>query len=225
MNRLKVDSIYDSERYAFPSRRYWHPDGLLVCREKYREDLYSQAKSMGLSMNAEKSEAYGITWSFVFPFEGFGLPEQMIRAIYFFTMIESLSTHNNWNNCVVQTSNLERNLFPSYQNKDIKGVLEGTCTEDADHDPRCTSGPVSLTDLLQASENSSTGMVFKALPLLRMNIGITGALYKADGKEKRKLFGILYVHWLLNVDFMQLMLVNAVSSVASCVTVLIGGLL
>jgi hypothetical protein len=208
MNRYKNDSIYDSQRYAFPLRRYWHPDGLLVCQDRHREYLYSQAKSMGLSVNSEKSEAYGITWSLVFPFEGFGLPEPMIRAIYFFTMIESLSTHHNWNHCVVQTNNLQNNLYPRFHNKDIQGVLEGTCTEDSSREYVSTAGAVDLNDLLQASENSSSGMVYKALPLLRMNIGITGALYKMDGKEKRKLFGILYVHWLLNVDFMQLMLVS-----------------
>jgi hypothetical protein len=170
---------------------------------------------MGVSANLEKPEAYGITWSFVFPFEGFGLPEQMIKAIYFFTMIESLSTHHNWNNCVVPTKNLKRNLTPNYNGKDIHGVLEGTCTEDAEPTPMRVCGSVDLNDLLQASENSSTGMVYKSMPLLRMNIGITGALYRADGKEKRKLFGILYVHWLLNVDFMQLMLV----SVSHCVVI------
>lgn len=207
-NWYHSDSIYDSDRYKFPLRRYWHPDGLLVCQDRHREYLYSQAKSMGLSLNSEKSEAYGITWSFVFPFEGFGLPEQMIKAIYFFTMIESLSTHHNWNNCVVQTSNLKRNLFPNYKNKDIIGVLEGKCTDDSDPAPMRVCSSVDLNDLLQASEASSTGMVFKSMPLLRMNIGITGALYRAEGKEKRKLFGILYVHWLLNVDFMQLMLVS-----------------
>ena len=207
-NWYHSDSIYDSQRFPFPLRRYWHPDGLLVCQDKHREYLYSQAKSMAITENSEKSEAYGITWSFVFPIDGFGLPKDMIDAIYFFTIIEAMSTHNNWNNYVVQTNNLKRNLYPRYNNKDINGVLEGTCTDDTDHTPMRMSCSVDLKDLLQASENSSTGTVYKSLPLLKMNIGITGTLYKSEGREKRKLFGILYVHWLLNVDFMQLMLVR-----------------
>jgi len=207
-NWYSSDSIYDSHKFPFSLRRFWNSDGSLVCPDEHIQLLYSQAKSMGLAKNQEKSGAYGITWSLVFPFEGFGLPEQMIKAIYFFTMIESLSTHHNWNNCVVQTNNLKRNLFPKYNFKDIHGVLEGKCTDDAEPTPMRMGGSVNFNDLLQASENSSTGMVYRSLPLLRMNIGITGALYRADGKEKRKLFGILYVHWLLNVDFMQLMLVS-----------------
>jgi hypothetical protein len=166
---------------------------------------------MGLSVNREKHEAYGVTWSFVFPFEGFGLPEQMLKAIHFFTIVESLSTHNKMNKYVVQTNNLKNNLYPNYNDKDITGVLEGTCAEDAVADPENPTISVDLNDLLKSSESNSSGMVYQALPLLRMNIGITGALYKSQGKEKRKLFGILYVHWLLNVDFMQLLLVCAPS--------------
>lgn len=208
-NRALPNSIYDSQRYPFPLRRFWHPDRLLVCADGHREFLYSQAKSMGLALNKEKPESYGLTWSLVFPFEGFGLPEGLIKAIHFFTIIESLSTHNKMNKYVVKTKNLRRNLYPSYNDKDITGVVEGTCTDDNDSASDSEHIPASadLNDLLKSSEGNSSGMTFKALPLLRMNIGITGALYNAGGKEKRKLFGILYVHWLLNVDFMQLMLV------------------
>lgn len=210
-NRALPNSIYDSQRYPFPLRRFWHPDRLLVCADGHREFLYSQAKCMGLSLNKEKPESYGVTWSLVFPFDGFGLPEGMIKAIHFFTILESLSTHNKMNKYVVQTKNLRRNLYPSYNDKDITGVVEGTCTEDndsgSDSEPEHMPASADLNDLLKSSEGNSSGMVFKALPLLRMNIGITGALYIAGGKEKRKLFGILYVHWLLNVDFMQLILV------------------
>jgi hypothetical protein len=210
-NRAIPNSIYDSQRYPFYLGRYYHPDGLLVCPDRHREFLYSQAKCMGLSVNREKHEAYGVTWSFVFPFEGFGLPEQMLKAIHFFTIVESLSTHNKMNKYVVQTNNLKNNLYPNYNDKDITGVLEGTCAEDAVADPENPTISVDLNDLLKSSESNSSGMVYQALPLLRMNIGITGALYKSQGKEKRKLFGILYVHWLLNVDFMQLLLVCAPS--------------
>lgn len=209
-NRALANSIYDSQRYPFPLRRYWHPDRLLVCADGHREFLYSQAKCMGLTLNKEKPESYGVTWSLVFPFEGFGLPEGMIKAIHFFTIIESLSTHNKMNKYVVQTKNLRKNLYPKYNDKDITGVVEGTCVDDTDSASDSEQPPVSadLNDLLKSSEGNAAGMVFKALPLLHMNIGITGALYNVAGKEKRKLFGILYVHWLLNVDFMQLMLVR-----------------
>lgn len=217
MNRMLPNSIYDSQRFPFPLRRFWHPDGLLVCTDRHREYLYSQAKCMGLAPNTEKSESYGMTWSLVFPFEGFGLPEQMIQALHFFSTIQSLSTHNKMNKYVVQTNNLQDNLYLSYNDKDVTGVLEGRCADDAgdrhDHVP----GSADLSDLLQSCENSSSGIVFKALPLLRMNIGVTGALYNVGSKEKRKLFGILYVHWLLNVDFMQLMLVSLVLDVRVCV--------
>ena len=212
-NRMIFDSIYDSQRYPLNLRRFWHPDGLLVCTDNHRDMLYSQAKCMGLAVNAEKSEAYGVTWSFVFPFEGFGLPEQMIKAVHFFTIMESLSTHNKMTGCAVPTSNLLRNLLPNYHEKDIIGVVEGTTSEDMGSDSEHASGPVDFDDLLRSCEMSSSGMTYKALPLLRMNIGITGALYNVGVKEKRKLFGILYVHWLLNVDFMQLMLVSRLYSV------------
>lgn len=217
VNRAVPNSIYDSRRYPFPMRRFWHPDRLLVCADGHRRFLYSQAKCMGLALNNEKPEAYGVTWSLVFPFEGFGLPESMIKAIHFFTVIESLSTHNKMNKYVVQTNNLRKNLYPSYNDKDITGVVEATCTDDADSASDSEHTPISadLNDLLKSSEGNSSGTVFKALPLLRMNIGITGALYNVDGKEKRKLFGILYVHWLLNVDFMQLMLVRRLHSCVS----------
>jgi len=207
-NRALRNSIYDSQRYPFHLGRYYHEDGLLICPDRHREFLYSQAKCMGLAVNGEKPEAYGLTWSLVFAFEGFGPPEKMLQAIHFFTTIESLSTHNKMNKYVVQTNNLKKNLYPRYNDKDITGVIEGTCSDDAvpddvDHIPKS----VDLNDLLKSSESSSAGMVYQAMPLLRMNIGITGALYQSEGKEKRRLFGILYVHWLLNVDFMQLLLV------------------
>ncbi len=208
-NRAVPNSIYDSQRYSFPLRRFWHPERLLVCADVHRGFLYSQAKCMGLTLNKEKQESYGVTWSFVFPFTGFGLPEGMIKAIHFFTTIESLSTHNKWNKYTMQTKNLRRNLYPNYNDKDIIGVMEGTCTDDADSGSESEHTVVSadLNDLLKSSEGNSSGIVFKALPLLRMNIGVTGALYNVGGREKRQLFGILYVHWLLNVDFMQLMMV------------------
>jgi len=210
LNRRLPNSIYDSQRYPFPLRRFWHPDGLLVCTDRHREYLYSQAKCMGLAANTEKSDAYGLTWSFVFPFEGFGLPEEMISAIYFFTTIGARATHNKFNKCVIQTNNLKHNLYPSYNDKDVVGVLQGTCMDDITSDHDHVPSSADLSDLLQSCEHSSTGMSFKALPLLKMNIGITGALYNVGGKEKRRLFGVLYVHWLLNVDFMQLMMVCTV---------------
>jgi hypothetical protein len=212
-NRMIFDSIYDSQRYPLNMRRFFHPDGLLVCTDNHRDRLYSQAKSMALAANTEKSEAYGVTWSFVFPFEGFGLPDQIIKGVHFFTTVDALSTHNKWTGCAVPTSNLLRNLLPDFHEKDIIGVVEGTSSEDVGSDSEHASGPVDFDDLLRSCEMSSSGMTYKALPLLRMNIGITGALYNVGGKEKRKLFGILYVHWLLNVDFMQLMLVSGLYSV------------
>lgn len=209
-HRMAPDTMYDCMRYPFPVRRYWHEDGLLVCPDSHIEFLYSQAKSIGLAINTEKPEAYGLTWSLVFPFDGFGLPEKMIRAIHFFTIVESLSTHNKMNGYVVQTWNLKNNLYPKFNDKDIIGVLERTCIDEVNDDIVNALGSVDLDDLLQSGENSSCGMSLKGMPLLRMNIGITGALYNSGGKEKRKLFGILYVHWLLNVDFMQLLLVSGI---------------
>ena len=209
-NRTTPNSLYDSTRYPFPARRFWHEDGLLVPPVNNIEYLYSQAKSMGFDHNDEKSEAYGPTWSLVFPFDGFGLPEKMIRAIHFFTTVESLSTHNKMNGFVVQTWNLQNNLFPKFKDKDIIGVVERTCIDNVDDDIANAMGGVDLSDLLQSGENNSCGMSFKGMPLLHMNVGITGALYNSGGKEKRKLFGILYVHWLVNVDFMQLLLVSGI---------------
>ena len=209
-NRARANSVYDSVRYPFPMRRFWHDDGLLVCPDSHIEFLYSQAKCMGLAQNTEKSEAYGISWSFVFPFDGFGLPEQMIRAIHFFTIVEALSTHSKMNGHVVQTENLDRNLSPKFNDKEVVGVLESTRTDGLDRETNDVEpSSIDFNDLLTSSENSSAGVTLRAVPLLHMNIGITGALYSEGGKEKRKLFGILYVHWLLNVDFMTYLLVSA----------------
>lgn len=52
-------------------------------------------------------------------------------------------------------------------------------------------------------------MVNRSLPLLEMDVGITGATYMSDEEEHKEIFSVLHVRWLLNVNFMSLVVVSS----------------
>jgi hypothetical protein len=146
-----------------------------------------------------------------------GMSEYLRKAIFFFRTIEALSRQYKWNGFVVGTNNLSENLSPKFmagvQEKDIVGVVSSAVIDREPVDSMGGDGGVDLDRLLDLGNQASGGSVHRALPLLKIFVGITGANFQCrrtgeQFQSKQALFGTVRVDWLLNVNFMELMMVG-----------------
>lgn len=206
------ETIFDSDAYPFQQARVWDENGHLVATRDDYKMLYSQSKMLSCTLNRTKNPVYGISWSLVFMHSGMGLPEGLIKAIYFFHTIELLSQHHHWNGFVTSTNNLSENLYPKFapdgKEKNIIGVV---CKSTVDKTPSRFAGGaggVDMRRLLELGDYASGGCVDRMLPLLEMDVGMTGVTYHSDGEEHKDMCSILHVRFLLNVNFMGLIVVS-----------------
>lgn len=206
------DTIHDSRRYPWDHElRNRFFNGQLVAPPEEYEVLSSQSKNFGclLPEKTKKDPRYGIVWSLVDPLEGLGITKYLLEAIYFFHTVEALSRQYKWNGFVIKTNNLTENLYPKFapgeKEKDVIGVVS-KCTIDREHG-ESLGGPegVDFERLLDMGNQASGGQVSTALPLLKIYLSITGGIVGG----KNTLFGVVSVHWLLNVDFMPFLVVRA----------------
>ena len=211
-------SICDAETYPLLLRRFWHPQGLLVPKQEYLSSIESQSKSFGMIAPCDNPESMGLTWSFV---DIACLSDHLRRVIYFFSTIEAMSKHHNWNGFVVSTTNLQNNLQPRFApgNKDVNGVL---CCKDNDEAPQTSfrgARGVNINSLMSMGESNSSGPVYQSMPLLNIKVGFTGATYESsipvdevedepEYTNKHAVFCVVYVNWLVNVNFLPLVLVR-----------------
>jgi hypothetical protein len=219
------ETIFDSEAFPFQEARVWDENGHLVAaRDDYRM-LYSQSKMLSCTQNRTKNPVYGISWSLVFMHSGMGLPEGLIKAIYFFHTIELLSHHHNWNGFVTSTNNLSENLYPKFapdgKEKNIIGVVSKSTVDKTPSRFAGGSGGVDMRRLLELGDYASGGCVDRILPLLEMDVGMTGVSYHAEGEEHKDMCSILHVRFLLNVNFMGLIVVSLIIDSNFCLMALI----
>lgn len=217
------NTIFDSNAFPFPMEpRYF--DGNMVPRSSDLKKLYSQGKMVGCVGKSAKDPAYGITWSFVDELSGMGMTEYLMKVVYFFRTIELLSHHHSWNGFVTATNNLTHNLHPQFapgdKEKDIIGVIRKATIEKQQPQSLRGSRGVDMRKLLEFGDNASGGPVDRALPILDIDVSFTGANYRAEGEGKKMLFGVVTVHWLLNVHFMPLFLVSRCAHLAPCPMIL-----
>ena len=206
------DTIHDSSRFPWDGellRRFFN--GQMVAPQEEFEFLSSQSKNFGClrQEKSKKDPRYGVVWSLVDPLEGLGITKYLLEAIYLFHTIETLSRQYKWNGFVIKTNNLKENLYPKFapgdKEKDVIGVVS-KCTIDREAEPALGGpGGVDFGRLLDMGNQASGGEVSTSLPLLKIYLSITGAIVN----NKRTLFGIVSVHWLLNVNFMPFIIVSA----------------
>ena len=206
-------TIFDSEAFPFPyTSRYWDENGHLVIDREVVRKLYSQSKMLGCTLKTTKDPVYGVSWSLVFIHSGMGLPESLIKAIYFFHTIELMSQHHTWNGFVTTTNNLHDNLYPKFapdgKEKSIVGVIRKSSVDKEQTEFSGGSSGVDMRRLLDLGDYASGGLVDRTLPLLEMDVGITGATYISDDEEHKDIFSVLHVRWLLNVNFLALIVVS-----------------
>ena len=209
------ESIFDSRIYPFPYKhRYYNPHGHLIPDPKDFKKLYSQSKMLQCVPPEEvfKDLRYGVSWSMVDQLTGVGvgISEYLMQVIYWAHTMDLLLQHHIKNGFVVSTSNLEQNLYPKYNpsGKEIIGVISKMSLDRQQPRSLGGAGGVDLRKLLDFGDNASGGFVNRSMPLLEIFVSITGATYESDGEEQQALFGIVTIQWLLNVDFMPLIVVS-----------------
>jgi hypothetical protein len=207
------ETIFDSEAFPFQTARVWDENGHLIATHEDYQMLYSQSKMLGCVRGRAKNPVYGVAWSLVFMHSGMGLPEGLIKAIYFFHTIELLSQHHHWNGFVTTTNNLSENLYPKFapdgKERNIVGVVLKSTVEKTSSRLGGAAGGVDMRKLLELGDNASGGCVDRMLPLLEMDVGMTGVSYHSDGEEHKEMCSILHVRFLLNVNFMGFIVVSA----------------
>ena len=216
------DSVHDARMFPWRGdlcRRFFN--GQLVAQEEEFQYLSSQGKTLECippdDARLDKSPHHGVTWEFWDRLEGLGMTEYLLKVVYFFQTISALSQQYKWNGFVVSTCNLDENLCPKFtageQQKEIVGVL---CNSYVDREASGSMGGnegVDMERLLDMGNQASGGTVNRSLPLLKISVGITGTVFECKRKDeeyrsKRQLFGCVRIEWLLNVEFMEFMMVS-----------------
>lgn len=155
-------TVFDSDSFPFPhTSRYWDENGHLVVDREVVQKLYSQSKMLGCTLKTTKDPVYGVSWSLVFMHSGMGLPESLVKAIYFFHTIELMSQHHSWNGFVTTTNNLHQNLFPKFaadgKDKSIVGVIRKSTVDKEQAEFSAGSSGVNMRRLLDLGDYASGG--------------------------------------------------------------------
>lgn len=227
------DSLTDALRHPLCMDRFFHQNGLMQPRDQDLGSLDANGKAWVMERPPLSQPIDGNTWSFVDECHA-GITSELLKVIYFFDIMNGMSNHFNWNGFVVNTGDVSGGsgpvfLMPSFapNNKDINGVMLSQFVEsDESISLKGISTGLDTGRLLYASELNSSGMVNTSLPLFRISVSFTAAVFESsrvkrlskrtgrdqddsDNEEEQQqaIFGVVTVTTLRNVDTLRLIMV------------------
>jgi hypothetical protein len=231
------DSVTDASRHRLCLDRFFHPSSLMQPREQDLNSLDANGKVWAMDRQPFSKPVDGPTWSFADHCHA-GITEELKKVLYFFEIVNGMSNHFHWNGFAVGASDIEgcngyTSLKPTLapNGKDVIGVMLHKYMEsDEAISFRGASRGVDTSKLLSASEHSSSGTVHTPMPLFRISLNFTAAVFESnrvrrkartaeqgdhdsgstsdDEEEQRQaIFGVVTVTTLRNVDSLRLILV------------------